>query len=191
MTAPHLWVRAEQRDNGTRVGITPEGVTALMEQGFRVTVEASDSRVIATDAYAATGCTIAPQNSWPDAPADAIIFGLKELPEDGTPLVHRHIMFGHAYKGQSAGRILLQRFKAGGGTLLDLEYLTDETGRRVAAFGYPRILRSLFFKQIDMAMQPEPVPTSTMVEFLFKDKSNVHSTISSVSGLGINTLEST
>ena len=42
-----------------------------------------------------------------------------------------------------------------------------------------------------MAMQPEPVPTSTMVEFLFKDKSNVHSTISSVSGLGINTLEST
>ena len=136
MTAPHLWVRAEQRDNETRVGITPEGVTALMAQGFRVTVEASDSRVIATDAYAATGCTIAPQNSWPDAPADAIIFGLKELPEDGTPLVHRHIMFGHAYKGQSAGRILLQRFKAGGGTLLDLEYLTDETGRRVAAFGY-------------------------------------------------------
>ena len=136
MTAPHLWVRAEQRDNETRVGITPEGVTALMAQGFRVTVEASDSRVIATDVYAATGCTIAPQNSWPDAPAEAIIFGLKELPEDGTPLVHRHIMFGHAYKGQSAGRILLQRFKAGGGTLLDLEYLTDETGRRVAAFGY-------------------------------------------------------
>ena len=48
MTAPHLWVRAEQRDNETRVGITPEGVTALMAQGFRVTVEASDSRVIAT-----------------------------------------------------------------------------------------------------------------------------------------------
>ena len=63
MTAPHLWVRAEQRDNETRVGITPEGVTALMAQGFRVTVEASDSRVIATDVYAATGCTIAPQNS--------------------------------------------------------------------------------------------------------------------------------
>ena len=41
-----------------------------MAQGFRVTIEASDSRVIATDAYAATGCTIAPQNSWPDAPAD-------------------------------------------------------------------------------------------------------------------------
>ena len=32
------------------------------------------------------GAEIAPAGSWPGAPADAIIFGLKELPEDGTPL---------------------------------------------------------------------------------------------------------
>ncbi|MBU0860713.1 MAG: saccharopine dehydrogenase, partial [Alphaproteobacteria bacterium] len=57
-------------------------------------------------------------------------------PADGTPLRHTHIMFGHAYKGQPDGRVLLDRFKAGGGRLLDLEYLTDDTGRRVAAFGY-------------------------------------------------------
>jgi saccharopine dehydrogenase (NAD+, L-lysine-forming) len=30
----------------------------------------------------------------------------------------------------------LERFKSGGGTLYDLEYLVDENGRRVAAFGY-------------------------------------------------------
>ena len=35
--------------------------------------------------------------------------------KDGTPLTHRHIMFGRAYKGQPAGRVLLQRFVAGGG----------------------------------------------------------------------------
>jgi saccharopine dehydrogenase (NAD+, L-lysine-forming) len=58
------------------------------------------------------------------------------LPEDGTPLPHRHIMFGHAFKGQHSGRRLLERFRAGGGALYDLEYLVDETGRRVAAFGY-------------------------------------------------------
>jgi saccharopine dehydrogenase (NAD+, L-lysine-forming) len=69
-------------------------------------------------------------------PRDTIVFGLKELEEDGTPLIHRHIMFGHAYKGQPAGQVLLRRFRAGGGTLYDLEYLTDGTGRRVAAFGY-------------------------------------------------------
>ncbi len=136
MTAPHLWVRAEQRDNETRVGLTPQGAEALLAQGFDVTVETSDSRVIPTDAYAKVGCAIAPQHSWPQAPSDAIIFGLKELPSDGTALTHRHIMFGHAYKGQSAGRVLLDRFKAGGGTLYDLEYLTHADGRRVAAFGY-------------------------------------------------------
>lgn len=136
MTTPHLWVRAEQRDNETRVGLTPQGAGELLAQGFDVTVETSDSRVIPTDAYAKAGCAIAPQHSWPQAPSDAIIFGLKELPSDGTALTHRHIMFGHAYKGQSAGRVLLDRFKAGGGTLYDLEYLTHADGRRVAAFGY-------------------------------------------------------
>lgn len=132
----HLWVRAEQRPNEERVGITPEGAAALIRAGIRVTVEESSVRAIPIDGYRAAGCEIVAENLWPKAPADAIIFGLKELPEDGTPLVHRHIMFGHAYKGQPAGRVLLQRFKAGGGTLYDLEYLVDETGRRVAAFGY-------------------------------------------------------
>ena len=132
----HIWVRAEQRANETRVGLTPDGAATLLKAGFKVTVEASDTRAIATQGYIDAGCTIATEHSWPDAPHDAVIFGLKELPEDGTALPHCHIMFGHAYKGQSAGRTILQRFKAGGGTLLDLEYLTNDTGRRVAAFGY-------------------------------------------------------
>lgn len=132
----HLWVRAEQRPNEERVGLSPEGSAALIAAGIKVTVEQSSVRAIMIDGYITAGCTIAPENAWPTAPADAIIFGLKELPEDGTPLTHRHIMFGHAFKGQSAGQVLLKRFKAGGGTLYDLEYLVDETGRRVAAFGY-------------------------------------------------------
>ncbi|WP_415919368.1 saccharopine dehydrogenase [Tateyamaria sp. SN6-1] len=132
----HLWVRAEQRDNETRVGLTPEGVSTLTDAGVRVTVEDSPTRCIPIDPYRAAGATIADQGTWPQAPQDAIIFGLKELPDDGTPLPHRHIMFGHAYKGQPAGKTLLRRFQAGGGTLYDLEYLLDDDGRRVAAFGY-------------------------------------------------------
>ncbi|KIC15935.1 saccharopine dehydrogenase [Leisingera sp. ANG-Vp] len=132
----HLWVRAEQRPNEERVGLTPEGAKALLAGGIKVTVEESSVRAIPLQGYIDAGCEVAPENSWPQAPADAIIFGLKELPEDGTPLPHRHIMFGHAFKGQHSGKALLERFKAGGGTLYDLEYLVDETGRRVAAFGY-------------------------------------------------------
>jgi saccharopine dehydrogenase (NAD+, L-lysine-forming) len=132
----HLWVRSESRDHEQRVGVTPEGIKMLMDAGHKVTVEESTSRAIPIEGYIATGCEIAPEGSWTDAPRDAIIFGLKELPEDGTPLTHRHIMFGHAYKGQPSGRALLDRFKAGGGALYDLEYLVGEDGRRVAAFGY-------------------------------------------------------
>ena len=132
----HLWMRAEQRDNEERFGLTPAGAADLIRAGLTVTVEESSVRAIGIDGYRDAGCSIAAENSWPDAPRDAVIFGLKELPEDGTPLPHRHILFGHAYKGQPAGQDLLRRFKAGGGTLYDLEHLVDETGRRVAAFGY-------------------------------------------------------
>lgn len=132
----HLWIRAESRPNEERTGITPEGVAALIARGFRVTVEDCPRRILHQLPYRDAGAQIARHGSWPDAPKDAIILGLKELPEDDTPLIHRHIMFGHAYKGQSAGARLLKRFAAGGGTLYDLEYLTDDGGRRVAAFGY-------------------------------------------------------
>jgi saccharopine dehydrogenase (NAD+, L-lysine-forming) len=132
----HVWVRSESRAHEERVGLTPQGAAKLVAAGYRVTVEQSQQRIMPIADYVAAGCEQAPEFSWINAPEDAIIFGLKELPEDGTPLRHRHIMFGHAYKGQPSGKILLDRFKAGGGVLLDLEYLTDEEGRRVAAFGY-------------------------------------------------------
>ncbi|KQI69887.1 saccharopine dehydrogenase [Loktanella sp. 3ANDIMAR09] len=132
----HLWVRAESRDHEARVGIMPQGVAQLIAAGVHVTVEDSPDRIVPTADYAATGADIAPAGAWTDAPEDALIFGLKELPADGTPLRHRHIMFGHAFKGQPDGLRLLDRFRAGGGTLLDLEYLTDDQNRRVAAFGY-------------------------------------------------------
>ena len=132
----HLWLRAEQRPHEERTGLMPSGAAALIAAGIRVTVERSSVRAVPLEGYVSAGCGIAPENSWPDAPRDAVIFGLKELPDDGTPLTHRHIMFGHAYKGQPAGQVLLRRFRTGGGALYDLEYLVDDRGRRVAAFGY-------------------------------------------------------
>lgn len=132
----HLWIRAEERANERRVGATPDGVARLLHAGLQVTVEDSPTRIIPIAAFRDAGAQIAAPGAWRNAPPDAIIFGLKELPEDATPLLHRHILFGHAYKGQLAGRVLLERFREGNGTLYDLEYLIDDTGRRVAAFGY-------------------------------------------------------
>lgn len=78
-----------------------------------------------------------PLNAWRSAPRSAYIVGLKELPEnDSSPLEHTHIFFAHCYKQQGGWKDVLGRFVRGNGLLLDLEFLTDEHGRRVAAFGY-------------------------------------------------------
>ncbi len=44
------------------------------------------------------GCQMAESGTWPSAPKDAVIIGLKELPESDAPLVHRHVYFAHCYK---------------------------------------------------------------------------------------------
>lgn len=131
-----IWLRAEERENERRTALLPAGAAALIANGFALVVEQSEHRVFPGQEYRAAGATIVAAGSWRDAPKEAIILGLKELPDNGEPLRHRHIMFGHAYKGQEAGPRLLAQFKVGGGTLLDLEYLVDENARRVAAFGY-------------------------------------------------------
>ncbi|KAJ3117340.1 Saccharopine dehydrogenase [Phlyctochytrium bullatum] len=83
------------------------------------------------------GAKLVDAGSWRSAPSDAYIIGLKELPEgDDSPLIHHHIMFAHCFKRQQGWAEVLARFDKGKGTLLDLEFLNDQKGRRVAAFGY-------------------------------------------------------
>ncbi|MEW2065621.1 saccharopine dehydrogenase [Streptomyces sp. NPDC007346] len=133
---PLLWMRAESRPSERRAPLVPEDAARLVSQGAQITVEASAQRAFPLDDYLAAGCRTAPAGSWTAAPDDAHILGLKELPAEPADLTHRHIYFGHAYKGQTGAGELLARFTAGGGRLLDLEYLTGGTGRRLAAFGY-------------------------------------------------------
>ncbi|MGA6161437.1 saccharopine dehydrogenase [Amycolatopsis magusensis] len=136
MKAPHLVLRHETRPTERRAPLTPATAADLIRQGLAVAVERSPQRVFPDEDYAAAGCSLVPAGSWPDAPDDAYVLGLKELPRHPDALRHRHIYFGHAYKGQPGAADLLRRFTQGGGALLDLESLVDEHGRRVAAFGY-------------------------------------------------------
>ena len=72
------------------------------------------------------GAVMEAPGSWRTAPANAFIVGLKELPEnDSSPLTHRHVYFGHCFKGQHGWKDLLARFVAGNGALLDMEFLND------------------------------------------------------------------
>jgi saccharopine dehydrogenase (NAD+, L-lysine-forming) len=131
-----LWLRAEFRPDERRTPLVPDDVAKLVAEGIDVVVERSTRRVFVDGEYADGGARLADTGSWPDAPDEAVVLGLKELPPEPYPLRHRHVFFGHAYKGQPGARLLLDRFAAGGGALLDLEYLTDDAGRRLAAFGY-------------------------------------------------------
>ena len=82
------------------------------------------------------GCKLVPNWSWDSAPTSVPVIGLKELPESDSPISHTHIQFAHCYKRQAGWSKVLSRFARGGGKLYDLEFLTDENGRRVAAFGF-------------------------------------------------------
>jgi saccharopine dehydrogenase (NAD+, L-lysine forming) len=131
-----LWIRHEVRPTERRAPLVPADAALLVERGVAVTVEESPQRAFPMDDYVAAGCRTAPAGSWVDAPRSWVIVGIKELPPSPDALVHRHVYFGHAYKGQEGAAALLGRFAAGGGALLDIEYLVDDAGRRLAAFGY-------------------------------------------------------
>jgi saccharopine dehydrogenase (NAD+, L-lysine-forming) len=136
MNKTHIWLRAETKPLEQRTALTPAGAQALLASGFSVTVEESEQSIFPTSDYRSAGCTVVAPESWRDAPHDAFVLGLKELPEDSFALEHRHIYFAHVFKRQAGADSVLQRFVDGGGVLYDLEYLTHADGRRVAAFGY-------------------------------------------------------
>jgi saccharopine dehydrogenase (NAD+, L-lysine-forming) len=136
MTATGMTMRHEVRATERRAPIAPADAARIVQQGIALTVEDSPQRTFPISDYAAAGCTIAAPGNWVNAPDAEYIVGLKELPDVPTALRHRHLFFGHAYKGQRDGPALLRRFANGGGALLDLEYLVDDDGRRFAAFGY-------------------------------------------------------
>lgn len=132
-----LHLRAETKPAEARAALTPTTTKQLLDAGFEVFVEESPQLIFSTDEYRRVGAKIVPKGSWKTAPADRLIIGLKELPEDETfPLVHEHIQFAHCYKDQAGWQQVLARFPAGKGKLYDLEFLENDAGRRVAAFGF-------------------------------------------------------
>jgi len=131
-----LWLRAETKPHEMRTALTPIQARELLKEGFDIVVERTNQRIFKDAEYSDVGCRMVNAGDWVNAPvANIYILGLKELPKAGFSIKHEHIFFAHAYKGQSDGPQLLNRFKQGGGKIYDLEFLVDEKGKRVSAFG--------------------------------------------------------
>ncbi|KAK5658740.1 hypothetical protein OQA88_1549 [Cercophora sp. LCS_1] len=136
MTPTVLHLRSETKPLEHRSALTPTTASELIKAGYVVNIERSPERIFDDSEFEAAGATLVPEGSWVDVPADHIIVGLKELEEKEFPLKHVHVQFAHCYKQQGGWEKVLARFPRGGGTLLDLEFLVDDRGRRVAAFGF-------------------------------------------------------
>ncbi|KIJ68235.1 hypothetical protein HYDPIDRAFT_82486 [Hydnomerulius pinastri MD-312] len=136
MSPQQLWLRCEKKEFERRSALTPTTAEKLIKAGFEIIVERDEQRIFDDTEFEAVGCKLVTNNSWPSAPTHIPIIGLKELPVSDEPLPHTHIQFAHCYKGQAGWSSVLARFYKGGGSLYDLEFLTDATGRRVAAFGF-------------------------------------------------------
>ncbi|KAK7540896.1 uncharacterized protein J3D65DRAFT_616850 [Phyllosticta citribraziliensis] len=138
---PAILLRAETKPLEHR-SFAPSTIGALVKAGYPVEVERSSTnpefkRIFEDAEYESAGAKLVPEGSWKTAePNSRLILGLKEIPEETFPLVNDHIAFSHCYKGQGGWQQVLSRFPRGGSVLYDLEFLVDEQGRRVSAFGY-------------------------------------------------------
>ncbi|THH21476.1 hypothetical protein EW146_g78 [Bondarzewia mesenterica] len=131
-----FWLRCEKKEFERRAALTPTTSKKLIDSGFKIFVERDEQRIFDDSEYESVGCELVEHNSWPHAPVNVPIIGLKELPVSDAPLPHTHVQFAHCYKQQAGWSDVLARFYRGKGTLYDLEFLNDEHGRRVAAFGF-------------------------------------------------------
>lgn len=184
--APIIHLRTETKPFERRSPLSPETAKALIDAGYTVRVEESSrraerkeneiDRIYTDDEFAAVGAEIVPAGSWVKAPTDDIILGLKEIDADGTPLPHTYIHFAHCYKKQDGWATELSRFSKAGGLLYDLEFLVNERGQRIAAFGFSAgyagtalALLSWAHQIVNPGVPQGPVPTYNLATDLIAD----------------------
>lgn len=130
-------IRSETKPFEYRTPLTPEGVAWLMKNtGCEIYVESSPHRIFKDFEYHNAGARVVEPGFWQSSDMDTIVIGLKELADDNSQIRQTHIYFAHAFRNQVGAARVLRRFQEGRGALLDLEYLTDSDGQRIASFGF-------------------------------------------------------
>lgn len=191
----HFWLREESREGEQRTPLTPEDAQFLLQDpNYKITVEKSSQRCFPIQDYEKAGCEIAPSSSWINLSSGAersdetlFILGLKELPVENQKLAsnadisvphelsQRHITFAHCYKNQHSWKNVLGRWVQGnGGELIDLEFLNDDSGRRVAAFGNAAGFAGMALGLLAWSQQQQGVRMGPVKPYDHKDKLIAH-----------------
>lgn len=116
-----------------RVAFSPKQMAQLQNDypEHQFVVQRSDVRSFADEEYREAGLSLVEKVEDCD-----ILFGIKEAQID-TLIPNKHyIFFGHIAKMQAYNRPLLQAFINKGITFTDYEYMVDNAGIRVCAFGW-------------------------------------------------------
>ena len=90
MASITLHLRSETKPLEHRSALTPTVVSKLVDKGFKVNVERSPERIFDDAEFESANATLVPEGSWPNAPKDHIIIGLKEVRLLGQILCRRN-----------------------------------------------------------------------------------------------------
>ena len=114
-----------------RVALTPTQAQEVMKKfDVEIVAQRSEIRCFSDSDYAAVGIEVV------DSLEDCqVILGVKEVPIPDLMPDKTYFFFSHTIKMQSYNRTLLQEVLKKNITLIDYETLTDETGKRIIAFG--------------------------------------------------------
>lgn len=116
-----------------RVALSPRQAAELMSlfPGTEIVAQSSDIRAFTDDEYRAEGVSVVNDLSNCD-----ILLGIKEARIDTLIPNKKYVFFGHFAKEQEYNRGLLQALIKNHNTFLDYEYMVDDNGDRVCAFGW-------------------------------------------------------
>lgn len=116
-----------------RVALSPQQVADLNKvyPEHEIVVQASDIRAFSDEEYRERGVRVVESVKDCD-----ILFGIKEARIDTLIPNKKYFFFGHIAKMQAYNRPLLQAFIQNHITFCDYEYLVDDKGIRVCAFGW-------------------------------------------------------
>ncbi len=126
-------IRETKTPIDNRVALTPSQARMLMDSymGVEIVVESSDVRAYSDDEYRAFGIQVVKDLNDCD-----ILFGIKEAAIESILPQKHYFFFGHIAKMQEYNRPLIKAMIEKRITFSDYEYLVDQGGKRVCAFGW-------------------------------------------------------
>lgn len=124
-------IREEKNPPDSRVPLTPPQVAQLRSRGYDIVVQPSPQRTYTDQEYADLGVPLVE-----DIRDRELLLGIKEVPVDKLISGKTYCFFAHVAKEQPYNQQLMRALLDKNITHIDYEYLTNENGQRLIAFGY-------------------------------------------------------